>query len=118
MATRPVKVWLTDEAIKELDKKAREQGFTARSEFLRQHLLRQVEGIHRDQHPVRRAKDHDLSQVPTCSLVNEVYKRVGVQCIEAGVEDRYTVRTAVWKTRKTLEEAKGLGPAKILIVTD
>ena len=78
----------------------------------------QVDGLVRDQQGVDSAKDLDLEQVPTWALIEEVYKRVGVQCIDVGVEERYTLRTAVWKTRKTIKEVKNRGPAKILIVTD
>lgn len=101
-----------------MDEQAKAQGFTARSKFLRQHLLRQVDGLARDQQGVDYANDLDLSGVPTCRLVDEVFKRVGVRCVDVGVEERYTLRTAVWKTRKTIKEVKDRGPAKILIVTD
>ena len=118
MANRIIKVALPSEAVTKLDEQAKAQGFTARSEFLRQHLLRQVDGLARDQQGVDLAKDLDLEQVPTCVLVDEVFKRVGVRCVDVGVEERYTLRTAVWKTRKTIKEVKDRGPAKILIVTD
>lgn len=118
MANRIIKVTLPSEAVTKLDEQAKAQGFTARSEFLRQHLLRQVDRLVRDQQGVDSTKDLDLEQVPTWALIEEIYKRVGVRCIDVGVDDRYTLRTAVWKTRKTIKEVKNRGPAKILIVTD
>ncbi|ULG72975.1 BC1881 family protein [Macrococcus brunensis] len=58
-----------------------------------------------------------MEQFTTKELVEELVKRIGVEEVLAEVEDRYDVKVTE-SNQNYSETTFGLGPARILIVTD